>query len=1365
MTHKIKFLALLLAIVMVLGVFAACNDTTADGTDSESESENVTETGSETETATETNGETDSSETATESAETETRETETQSNTTETESQETESTSDTETEGDTGWETMEDLSLEEAECEEKTGHRFVTNWAPAIGTASEKKYCYYCGKETNEREAPIKVFVINAEQSANQTAIRANKANAAVDLNTVNNAKIVIPTTPEFNIVISDIGVAMTGNCEDVILGNAVYYSVDNGETWTLCPGESEVLTIALVSEMFTGENEGNVAKAKENGIWYGVIPGYNAEYIAANPGDLAKVMRKFASIDAELLSDNVEDAAGHKNDATVAVKLCDHQGSREAVPTVDGEYTTYTYKCSVCNAELGTSGKIKDSVSFFDPAFLTDATLVGVQNGVVFTRLQAKGKLNAVVSPVDGYIKLGRYIVIKYRAIGDGSLKLTWSYDGASKDVKHNIARAETDGWIIAVMDLQRVYSDGSYLDGKYGGFTLTFECEGIVDVAYIAMASEVLDLCAIMDEGDVYYNRGANFTNVGAASDSATGRCIVHNTKVSTKSGVDSTIYSYTCDACDEKLAEDLTVPKTIPYYTNVNKIVVQTAGDGTTAVNYLCEDGVVFARLTCTGTTAANVLLPQGTYTMGKYLAIKYRVSGEGYLRLRPYFNNKANDFGGSSEHDRDVWTVAIIDISDLAGYASKSAIFFNIQYTCTVDIAYVAISDDLGALRSLLGENEHYFARGGGVTAFNNFGGQAEVTKNGECVGAHKPVTIPAVPSTCVKDGHTEGSACLGCGEVYVATQVIPSDPGNHVVEEIPAVSATCVKEGATAGSKCSECGEVFVESVTIPVNPNKHIAGMTTDKSVDGVITYKFKCSNCGLDAREPITVPSTLAYIPGPSISAGNGNISKFSSVVEDGIAYRYFVSKTAVSHATPGYSEAKIEGITWGRYVAVKYRVSGTENDGSVRFELRFDDTTLVGGQSLIENAQTDGWVVAVIDIGEYESYNGWIKNGKEGHRLWFRVVNGATVDISYVVMSDDMGVIRSFLEEGEHYFFRGNKFGQNMPGGEYDKNGNCVHQGGTATCQAAAKCANCGETYGEIGTHTPIDIPAVPGTCGSVGYTAGSKCQWCGETYIVPEATEIDPNNHQIIMTTTQNEGGVTYAYGCRCGEHKYNEATLVDGVGFVDITKATTSNGTVQTLVDEQGRVYIRASSNGGETTTTIVANGIKLGMTEIMKYRINGGNTPDNSIAVSMVYTLGGVDYALPYMQNKVVSAADLAIRHAGWVVGRINNATPFNTGGYNITNRIGEVVDLTITITHTDDFELYYFITDKNQDNKGTFEYVVSMGDNFYLHQNQVFGSYIKDQWREITDKVAGTASGNGHADSLLVNTWDPTKKK
>ena len=75
---------------------------------------------------------------------------------------------------------------------------------------------------------------------------------------------------------------------------------------------------------------------------------------------------------------------------------------------------------------------------------------------------------------------------------------------------------------------------------------------------------------------------------------------------------------------------------------------------------------------------------------------------------------------------------------------------------------------------------------------------------------------------------------------------------------------------------------------------------------------------------------------------------------------------------------------------------------------------------------------------MVAVIDISNKEQYKAQADAGLfENNQFWFRVQNGATVDVAYVVMSDDMNVITSFLEDGEPYYDRGDGL-QNVPGTE---------------------------------------------------------------------------------------------------------------------------------------------------------------------------------------------------------------------------------------------------------------------------------------------------------------------------------------
>lgn len=56
-----------------------------------------------------------------------------------------------------------------------------------------------------------------------------------------------------------------------------------------------------------------------------------------------------------------------------------------------------------------------------------------------------------------------------------------------------------------------------------------------------------------------------------------------------------------------------------------------------------------------------------------------------------------------------------------------------------------------------------------------------------------------------------------------------------------------------------------------------------------------------------------------------------------------------------------------------------------------------------------------------------------------------------------------------------------------------------NHTHTGGTATCREQAVCDICGEPYGGLLEHTPVEIPAVEPTCMNTGKTAGTKCSVC--------------------------------------------------------------------------------------------------------------------------------------------------------------------------------------------------------------------------------------------------------------------------
>ena len=115
--------------------------------------------------------------------------------------------------------------------------------------------------------------------------------------------------------------------------------------------------------------------------------------------------------------------------------------------------------------------------------------------------------------------------------------------------------------------------------------------------------------------------------------------------------------------------------------------------------------------------------------------------------------------------------------------------------------------------------------------------------------------HKPIIDKAVEATCQHAGHTVGSYCENCGEVFVESKIIPQLPHTPVTDA--AVTATCTRTGLTEGSHCSVCGDTIVAQRVI--NKLPHTAGemviendipvtCTTPGSHDEVV-YCTVCKN------------------------------------------------------------------------------------------------------------------------------------------------------------------------------------------------------------------------------------------------------------------------------------------------------------------------------------------------------------------------------------------------------------------------------------------------------------------------------------------------------------------------------------
>ena len=83
----------------------------------------------------------------------------------------------------------------------------------------------------------------------------------------------------------------------------------------------------------------------------------------------------------------------------------------------------------------------------------------------------------------------------------------------------------------------------------------------------------------------------------------------------------------------------------------------------------------------------------------------------------------------------------------------------------------------------------------------------------------CVHANTE-TIPGTPADCTREGLTEGTRCIDCGDILVPQETIPAL--GHTEETIPGTPATFDEPGLSDGVRCSVCNTVLVQQTELPV---------------------------------------------------------------------------------------------------------------------------------------------------------------------------------------------------------------------------------------------------------------------------------------------------------------------------------------------------------------------------------------------------------------------------------------------------------------------------------------------------------------------------------------------------------------
>lgn len=118
--------------------------------------------------------------------------------------------------------------------------------------------------------------------------------------------------------------------------------------------------------------------------------------------------------------------------------------------------------------------------------------------------------------------------------------------------------------------------------------------------------------------------------------------------------------------------------------------------------------------------------------------------------------------------------------------------------------------------------------------------------------------HEQVVTPGVPATCTTAGVSDHIQCGRCGEVLQENH--PIAPAHDIVN-IPRKESGCGRIGQTEGSYCRACGEVFVASQIIPAD--EHSPVVTKGEAptcTDYGMTDRISCSRCNsvLQMAEPI---------------------------------------------------------------------------------------------------------------------------------------------------------------------------------------------------------------------------------------------------------------------------------------------------------------------------------------------------------------------------------------------------------------------------------------------------------------------------------------------------------------------------
>ncbi len=459
-----------------------------------------------------------------------------------------------------------------------------------------------------------------------------------------------------------------------------------------------------------------------------------------------------------------------------------------------------YHYECSVCGKLLamdyyesgkggcfaynagqyaGTATLKTDEAGFNYMSFLSTGT-----SGTFFN-YNANNTGGGGVSA--NAVRAGRYLVMKLK--GDTAASVTFHIGTDNFDKKNSNYVGGSVGaltvdtmpkdWTVVVVDLYGLtnYSMGEshkiFMSSTTGGGS-TVANGAQVDLAYVMLVNDFADIAGLTAGENVQYY-GNTLNNTPITPDEMCDGVSNHTYELATATDNGVTTNTATCIVCGATKVQ--TVSADINWFAPLSGMGkyqhTLTTGLLDTA------EGVMFNRYTRGGATGGNHLnltggsgagsATSGTFTTGKYIAIKYRVyveDGTGTFG----FNVGTGAASGNSLGTLDAtsikqgeWRVAFIDASGAAKWTSDgSAQSIYMMITIggtgdyTFDVAWAAVVDSVDEMKTLLRDGETYYDLGSdwskAGTHFN---------KDGTCVTHNATESV---------SGSTYTYACSVCGTV-------------------------------------------------------------------------------------------------------------------------------------------------------------------------------------------------------------------------------------------------------------------------------------------------------------------------------------------------------------------------------------------------------------------------------------------------------------------------------------------------------------------------------------------------------------------------------------------------------------------